>query len=242
MKYLLILSLLFSLAGKPATAQSPYSLTLDTEIPIGGFTALTLAYAYKLSKNHPILTAQQVSSIDTSLLMMLDRKTIHYHNRTADQVSTIMLFLSFSSFAVPAIDPNMRKDYGTYAVINGETVFSGLSIYGSFKNTVNRPRPFMCAPDDPYCDKYVKSSTASFPSGHVTMSACNAFYTAKIINDNSNNTGLKIATWSTAALYPAVVGLLRIKSGKHYPTDVIAGYIIGAAAGILIADVHQIQD
>src|SRR6185436_4832312 len=103
------------------------------------------------------------------------------------------------------------------------------------------PRPYMCSINDTACIQFAKGATSSFPSGHVAMTACNTFYTAKIINDFSDNTGLKIGAWTTATLYSAVVAFLRVKSGKHYPTDVIAGYFIGAAAGILIADLHQLR-
>lgn len=220
-------------------AQSPYEIVARKEIPTLGFGAVTLSYAMLLHKNHPRLTQQQVSAIDTTLLGLFDLPTIHYNNKSADRISNVMLALSFGSFGVPALDANMRSDYGTYFLMNTETLLNGIGVYGTFKNTVNRPRPYLCSPQDTACIQYSRGATSSFPSGHVTVTACNTFYTAKIINDNSNNLALKIGAWSTATVYPAVVGYLRVKSGKHYPTDVIAGYFIGAATGILIANIHR---
>ena len=237
----MIILLILSIVFKSSTAQSPYALAPHTDLPIIGFGGVTVSYALFLHKNHPILTQRQVSAIDTTLLAFLDLPTIHYNDKRADRLSSIMLALSFASFAVPAFDASMRNDYFTYVAINCETLLNAAGAYGSFKNTVNRPRPFMCSPGDTSCLRFSKGATSSFPSGHVTMTACNTFYMAKIINDNSNNVALKIGAWSTAAIYPAIVGYLRVKSGKHYPTDVIAAYFIGAAAGILIADVHHLR-
>ncbi len=238
MKATLIISLMIIMAIR-CNAQSPYALVAHTDVPITGFGAVTLSYSILLHKNHPILTELQVSAIDTTLLGIFDLPTIHYNNKTADRISSAMLAFSFASFAVPVLDANMRQDYFTYFVMNAETLLNGIGAYGSFKNTVNRPRPYLCSPRDSTCVRISRGATSSFPSGHVTVTACNTFYTAKIINDNSNNLALKIGAWSTAAVYPAIVGYLRVKSGKHYPTDVIAGYFIGAATGILVANIHQ---
>jgi len=240
MKYLLLVVLFTSIIFS-SRAQIPYTLSPGTDIPILGFGTFTMSYALFLHKNHPVLTQVQASAIDTTLLGIFDLPTIHYNNKTADKISTIMLGLSFLSVGAPLLDSRMQDNYGTYLAIQGETILNGLGTYGSFKNTVNRPRPYMCTSSDTTCMRFSKGATSSFPSGHVTMTACNTFYTAKIINDISHNTALKIGAWTTASIYPAIVAYLRVKSGKHYPTDVIAGYLIGAATGILIADLHQLR-
>ena len=42
-----------------------------------------------------------------------------------------------------------------------------------------------------------------------------------------------------AAVPPAVVGYYRMKGGKHFRTDVLAGIAVGAATGILIPELHK---
>jgi membrane-associated phospholipid phosphatase len=46
-------------------------------------------------------------------------------------------------------------------------------------------------------------------------------------------------TWGAAAVVPAWTGYQRYKAGKHFPTDVIAGYLVGGACGILIPELHK---
>ena len=44
-----------------------------------------------------------------------------------------------------------------------------------------------------------------------------------------------------AALAPATVGFLRVKGGKHFPTDVLTGLVVGAATGYLVPRLHKIK-
>src|SRR5438105_3244316 len=129
MKSILPISLLFVIVFKSA-AQSPYSLVAHTDVPIIGFGAVTVSYSMFLHKSHPILTQQQISAIDTTLLQIFDLPTIHYNNKTADHISTVMLVLSFGSFIVPAVNTPMRQDYSTYFLMNFETLLNGLGAYG----------------------------------------------------------------------------------------------------------------
>jgi len=48
----------------------------------------------------------------------------------------------------------------------------------------------------------------------------------------------KILIWTGAALYPALTGYLRRNTGNHFRTDVITGYLIGAAIGYFIPEIH----
>ena len=45
--------------------------------------------------------------------------------------------------------------------------------------------------------------------------------------------------WSGAFLIPATTAYLRVKAGRHFPTDVIAGYATGAIVGYLIPHLHK---
>jgi len=65
--------------------------------------------------------------------------------------------------------------------------------------------------------------TTSFPSGHVASAA--AFATGVALEKPSLAAPVIIAA--------AAVGASRVVSGMHYPSDVLAGFTIGAAAGAL---------
>ncbi|GMT49983.1 MAG: hypothetical protein IEMM0008_1522 [bacterium] len=52
-------------------------------------------------------------------------------------------------------------------------------------------------------------------------------------------TGYKIAIWSFSAAIPITTGYLRVKGGRHFPTDVITGVAFGSFIGWLIPELHK---
>ena len=81
----------------------------------------------------------------------------------------------------------------------------------------------------------------SYYSGHTSHTAAFTFFFAKVINDYhpEMSTGIKIGLWSFAAVVPAVTGYLRFEAGKHYPTDIMTGYALGALTGWLVPHLHK---
>jgi len=84
------------------------------------------------------------------------------------------------------------------------------------KYLVNRQRP-----DGP-CSRW----NSSFPSGHATFSFTQAFIAAHHYPD------LRIPLFT----YATVVGISRIYLKKHYPSDIIAGAILGILTGYLTVE------
>lgn len=90
------------------------------------------------------------------------------------------------------------------------------------KYAVNRPRPFVTYPDIEQRDTH--AGPYSFPSGHTSS----AFALATSLT-------FSYPKWYVAVpayLWAMTVGYSRMRLGVHFPTDVIAGAIIGTACGI----------
>jgi len=75
-----------------------------------------------------------------------------------------------------------------------------------------------------------RSNTRSFPSGHASSTAC-----AAVILWDSYGPGCGIPATAVAVF----TALSRVTLGKHYPSDVIAGASIGAAAGLAVILAHE---
>ena len=107
-------------------------------------------------------------------------------------------------------------------IVMGESFIVASFISISMKYAVNRPRPKETYPD---IEKLTSGGSPSFPSGHTS----DAFSTA---------TSLSIAfpKWYIIApsyIYASAVGYSRMDLGVHYPSDVLAGAIVGAGSAYL---------
>ena len=63
----------------------------------------------------------------------------------------------------------------------------------------------------------------SFPSGHATQ----AFAVASVIATSYDQAWVKVASYGVATL----VAYERVRRGKHFPTDVVVGAVIGTSVG-----------
>lgn len=131
------------------------------------------------------------------------------------------------SLAVPAIiggvglinnDENLLKD----AIYIGVASGISLGFTHALKNSFKRNRPYVSFPDlspDTYESSY------SFPSGHTSA----AFATATALS-------LKYRKWYVIApgfAWAGYVGYSRMHLGVHYPSDVLAGALLGTGSAWL---------
>ena len=91
----------------------------------------------------------------------------------------------------------------------------------SLKLIYQRQRP------DPLFE-YSLPDSYSFPSGHALGSFCFFGILAWLLAANVTSTTGKIAIYLTAALLILIIGLSRIYLGVHYPSDVLAGYLVAS--------------
>lgn len=71
--------------------------------------------------------------------------------------------------------------------------------------------------------------TASFPSGHAMMSAIAYLTLAGLLARVERGRGVKILTLALGVFVTLLVGISRIYLGVHWPSDVVAGWCVGAA-------------
>jgi undecaprenyl-diphosphatase len=81
-----------------------------------------------------------------------------------------------------------------------------------------RPEPFFGTAPETY----------SFPSGHALFSACFYAALAWLLSAAFRNLGARAVIWVISLALIAAIGLSRLYLGVHYPTDVIAGYLVAA--------------
>ncbi len=71
--------------------------------------------------------------------------------------------------------------------------------------------------------------TSSYPSGHTAAAICCYGTIAAIVLWHSRHALLRAAVVAVAILVPLLVGASRVYRGMHFPSDVLAGLLLGAA-------------
>lgn len=81
--------------------------------------------------------------------------------------------------------------------------------------------------------------TASFPSGHAMMSAVTYLTIAALLARVVPGRRMKLFVVAWALAFTALAGASRVYLGVHWPTDVVAGWALGASWAVawwLVAD------
>lgn len=102
----------------------------------------------------------------------------------------------------------------------------GTVISESLKMGFNRPRPDLVA-------HIVETTSMSFPSGHAMLSAVTYLTLGALIARAQEQRRLRGYVLGAAILLTLLIGASRVYLGVHWPTDVLAGWCLGAAWALL---------
>lgn len=106
------------------------------------------------------------------------------------------------------------------------SVLGGTALSAGLKLVFDRPRPDLVA-------HLAEIHTASFPSGHAMLSAVVYLTLAGLLARVQVRRDLRRFVLAVGIALAALVGASRVYLGVHWPTDVIAGWCLGAAWALL---------
>ena len=105
-------------------------------------------------------------------------------------------------------------------------VLGATALSEGLKLGYDRPRPDLVA-------HAVETLGSSFPSGHATLSAATYLTIGALVAHAQERRRVKTYIHVTAILLALMIGVSRVYLGVHWPTDVLAGWCVGAAWSIV---------
>jgi undecaprenyl-diphosphatase len=131
--------------------------------------------------------------------------------------TTVLSVITVIALGYLLIDGKRATAFFLLASVAGGTLVSNI-----LKTTVARPRPDLVA-------HLVEVRTLSFPSGHAMLSAAVFLTLGALLAGVQAKRRLKAYLLGVAVVLTLVVGASRVYLGVHWPTDVLAGWCVGAA-------------
>ena len=144
--------------------------------------------------------------------------TLLFLLRSFNRLMTVAMPMVYLAFLVTTyLQLGLGQQVGVYLLVPA----SGFVILSLFRKKINHPRPYETWDISPLLEK--DSSGRSMPSRHV--------FSATIISMACLHASLPVGL--VCLLFSALLGLVRVLGGVHYPKDVLVGYACGFMRGLL---------
>jgi undecaprenyl-diphosphatase len=135
--------------------------------------------------------------------------------------TAVLALITFASFIYLLMDKKRGAAFFLLVAIGGGTLLN----YG-LKLLFRRPRPELV----PHLTDFY---SYSFPSGHAIMSAIVYLTLGAVLCRAIQDRTIKIYILGVAVTMTLLIGFSRVYLGVHWPTDVLAGWCVGASWAIL---------
>lgn len=223
-------------------------------LSIGGGVAFLSAMIEGTGELRP----QQISpSFKTSKLLSIDRVAVTQTiDPNAATLSNVGLITAVGYAVVDPVLSGFREHSATATVADyvmyGEAITATNALTEIAKLAVRRPRPIAYVEfnkckaglkpnQDPSiaCDNRVTDSALSFFSGHVSTVASISAAATYLAFTRSPHSWRPWATLGGGVALTTWVAYERVRSGAHFPTDVIAASLAGAGVGVIVVHLHR---
>ncbi len=229
------------------TGSNKYKLNLIVDASLLLGAASTQGFAYFLGdKLHDKITEEEVRSLKKDDINSIDRWAVDKNSRLAVKASDITLYISSIAPSLLTIEPIYNRQPGpllilTIMYIEVYSLSKGLA--SSAKVISNRLRPYMYSSNVSRNEKLStvenRHASKSFYSSHTSTAFSSMVFLATVYSDIYSNSALKPLVWAGSLLIASATAYFRVSGGMHYPSDVLAGAVMGSLVGYGIPYLHR---
>ena len=214
---------------------------LDLSLTAGGVTLFAGAAAAYWGQEP--LTREEIDWLDPADINGFDRSATTQWSPTARDVSNgLVLPLMAAPLVLAIATPGSRQSW-TVAAMYGQVLLVGNGLGELLNGVTNRTRPFAynTDPDIPDEARFEVEARRSFPSGHTTNAFAAAVFLSSVYAKLHPGSFARTWIWAGSLTLAATTGYMRYQGGKHFPTDIISGAIIGSLVGWGVPKLHEVD-
>ncbi|MEM9855719.1 MAG: phosphatase PAP2 family protein [Bacteroidota bacterium] len=241
---LLGLSIIFTAFGQRQERLSPYKLNKKIDVPLAVAGAAVTAYGfYRLTQKSDSDSLEIVNLNYQNDVSRINRNGGPRYSESASKTSDILFYGSMPLPFLVLLDKNIWRDKGRISVMYIQALGLTGTMYTTTATNVDKYRPLAYDESAPFDERAEGNAKNSFFGGHPSVTATSMFFAAKVVSDYyPDRKGLHWAMYGGAAVATFANAYLRVQAGKHFPTDVAVGSLIGALNGILVPQLHKVRD
>lgn len=239
----LVCLLLFLLAfPKPIAAQEPYTLDWQKETIHLGAGVAGLGGWYFINKSVSSLSLQDIANLNRADINRFDRTATYKNSSTAGSISDAGLALNAVLPGVLLLGDAGRKNAMTIGTMYFETMLYTTALTQLTKVIFLRNRPFTYNPDASLGDKGSTDARMSFFSGHTAAAFASAVFLTTVFSKYYPDSPWRPYVVGLSFASATATGICRYEAGKHFPTDILFGALVGSAIGYAVPLLHKTDD
>ena len=222
--------------------ESPFKLKLEIDAPLLLIGLPGWLGTHWIDPSLPPPTCGQPGNLcDRSKVPWFDRPFMYYY--PALQPPAEYLF-HYAPIVIPAVllvldyGPFRLKSFVTDTVILIESLAVAGAVTHIFRYAVRRPRPYLYFDDQYPHRRDTADATMSFWSGHVSELMAFGVAAAYILMKRHNSAAWTVGPWVLFTGLGVATAILRVGSGDHFASDVLAGAMVGVGTGLLVPWLH----
>lgn len=248
-------------------ASPHYSVSWRGDLPLTAGAALVAIYGQYRYSNMDV--PDEIIVRESGDLLPWDRGFAGRYNKTADKISfwsgaLAVAPLGLAGYSWYAGDAT-GHDFGAFTLMFAQALALQSGVNFMVRSLELWPRPYVYAKDCGTADngaadngsagnrfrscsadavemaeKAEGEAYGSFFSGHASAAFTVATFTGEWFSEMYPNSPYKGIVWAGSYSAAGLVGVLRIAAGKHYPSDVIVGALVGTGISFGIIGVHKL--
>ena len=236
------------LAGLPSTCPAPaaadefpYEKDGNAEFWLLTSSAMMGGVGLVATSRQEPLDSLRRAQLDRQKLWGIDRGATDNWSPAAGVASDLLELGAIAAPVAYVAVEHSGEDSGTLYLMYGETLLAANVANLFLKSVTDRARPYAYNddPEIPDAERLSRSAVRSFPSTHTANAFAAAVFMGTVYGETHPGSSGRTWVWAGGLTVAVTTGILRVVSGRHFPTDVLAGAAIGSLAGWAVPKLHE---